>query len=322
MYSAFDHWAYWSQMLTVISMFLPCTQWVFGPLSPVPALRPIEYECDRPVILAVDSCMNGVGFILLQLGEDKKRYPSRFGSITFNDRESRYSQAKLELYGLFRALKQTQLFMIGVKKLIIEMDAKFIKGMLNNPTLHPNDAINRWIAAILLFDFELVHVPAEKHTGADGLSRRPHATNDPQTDNPKELEDWIDSNSGFFIETHSPPSPYDPAPSLSIVLHASSPPPSSPPESPKPDHPTTIPRSAKAIECDRKLEVVRQFLETQKRPSDFSDEKYRQFIRQATGYFIMNGKLFRKNHDSGPQLVPNPEDTGDKYRFTDQVNVE
>ena len=28
-----------------------------------PALRPIEYECDRPVILAVDSCMNGVGYI-------------------------------------------------------------------------------------------------------------------------------------------------------------------------------------------------------------------------------------------------------------------
>ena len=35
MYSAFDHWAYWSHMLTVISMFSPYTQWVFGPLSPV-----------------------------------------------------------------------------------------------------------------------------------------------------------------------------------------------------------------------------------------------------------------------------------------------
>ena len=35
MYSVFDHWAYWSHMLTVISMFSPCTQWVFGPLSPV-----------------------------------------------------------------------------------------------------------------------------------------------------------------------------------------------------------------------------------------------------------------------------------------------
>jgi len=35
MYSIFNHWAYWSHMLTVLSMFSPCTQWVFGPLSPV-----------------------------------------------------------------------------------------------------------------------------------------------------------------------------------------------------------------------------------------------------------------------------------------------
>ena len=39
MYSAFNHWAYWSHMLTVISMFSPCTQWVFGPLSPVSVLE-------------------------------------------------------------------------------------------------------------------------------------------------------------------------------------------------------------------------------------------------------------------------------------------
>ena len=269
-----------------------------------PALRPIEYECDRPVILAVDSCMNGVGYILLQLGEDKKRYPSRFGSITFNDRESRYSQAKLELYGLFRTLRQTQLFTIGVRKLIVEMDAKFIKGMLNNPTLHPNDAINRWIAAILLFDFELVHVPAEKHTGADGLSRRPRDSNDPDLDDPEELEDWIDTHSGFFIEMNSRPSPYDPAPPLSLVLHA---------EPPSPDIPElssaiAIPRSDKAAKREQRLDTIREFLTTLKRPPDFSDEGYRQFIRQATDYFVNDGKLFRKNRDNGPQLVPDPED--------------
>ena len=74
----------------------------------------------------VDSCANGTGYILLQLGKDRKRYPSQFSSITFNDRESRYSQAKLELYGLFWSLKHTQLYTIGIKKLIVEMDAKFI----------------------------------------------------------------------------------------------------------------------------------------------------------------------------------------------------
>jgi len=106
-----------------------------------PTLRPIDYESGRTVILAVDLCANGAGYILFQEGEDNKRYPSRFGSITFNDCESRYSQAKLELYGLLRSLQAMQLYTIGAKKLIVGMDAKFIKGMINNPTLHPNDAV-------------------------------------------------------------------------------------------------------------------------------------------------------------------------------------
>ena len=39
------------------------------------------------------------------------------------------------------------------------MDAKYIKGMINNPDLQPNATINRWIAGILLFHFELCHIP-------------------------------------------------------------------------------------------------------------------------------------------------------------------
>ena len=272
-----------------------------------PALRPIDYESERPVILAVDSCMNGVGFILLQLGEDKKRYPSRFGSIVFNDRESRYSQAKLELYGLFRALKQTQLFTIGVKKFIVEMDAKFIKGMLNSPALHPNDAINRWISAILLFDFELVHVPADKHTGADGLSRRPHATDDPPSEDPDELDDWIDSHSGFFIELSSPESPNDPSPSMAFAISSEPdlpPSPSASTQSPEP----SIPRSIRAVRRDDKLVTIREFLSTLKRPPDFHEDEYRQFLRQAAEFFLMDQKLFRKHRDGRVQLVPHPPD--------------
>ena len=92
------------------------------------------------------------------------------------------------------------------------MDAKYIKGMLNHPTLHPNDAINRWIATILLFNFKLVHIPAEKHTGANGLSHCPHAGEDPLLDDSNEIKDWINSNARFFIEVYSSPLPYDSAP--------------------------------------------------------------------------------------------------------------
>jgi hypothetical protein len=81
------------------------------------AIKGIDYECDREVILAVDSSYIGVGFILLQEGVDGKRYPSRYGSITWNVTEQKYSQAKLELYGLFRALKAVKMYTVGLKKL-------------------------------------------------------------------------------------------------------------------------------------------------------------------------------------------------------------
>ena len=54
----------------------------------------------------------------------------------------------------------------------MEVDAKYIKGMLNEPDLWPNAAINRWIQGILMFHFTPIHVPATKHVGPDALSRR------------------------------------------------------------------------------------------------------------------------------------------------------
>jgi hypothetical protein len=124
-----------------------------------PALWPIDYICGRKVILVVDSSYIAVGFMLLQLGVDEKHYPAWFGLIPWNPRESRYSQAKLELYGLFHALRAYCLWLIGLPKFTVETDAKYIKGMLNHLDIQPNVAINRWIASILLFDFDLVHVP-------------------------------------------------------------------------------------------------------------------------------------------------------------------
>ena len=69
-----------------------------------PALQHLDYESGQEVVLAVDTSVITVGFILSQEGEDGKRYPNCFGSISLTSVESRYSQAKLELYGLFRSL--------------------------------------------------------------------------------------------------------------------------------------------------------------------------------------------------------------------------
>ncbi|KIK72650.1 hypothetical protein PAXRUDRAFT_89367, partial [Paxillus rubicundulus Ve08.2h10] len=83
------------------------------------------------VILAVNTSIIVAGYILFQLGEDGKCYSNQFRSITLNKVESYYSRAKLELYGL-------------IANFTVELNAKYeyVKGMINNPDLQHNAAIN------------------------------------------------------------------------------------------------------------------------------------------------------------------------------------
>jgi len=75
--------------------------------------------------------------------------------------------------------------LISIHKLVVEMDALYICGMLNHPDIQPNATINHWITAILLFNFKLVYIPVEKHRGPDGLSQHePADGEDNDKDNP------------------------------------------------------------------------------------------------------------------------------------------
>jgi hypothetical protein len=48
----------------------------------------------------------------------------------------------LELYSLFHVLCVVRIFIFGVKNLTMEVNMKYIKGMINNPDLQPNMTIN------------------------------------------------------------------------------------------------------------------------------------------------------------------------------------
>lgn len=137
-----------------------------------PALRTINYEWD--VYLAVDTSYKAIGWFIYQLDpiEPKKKYYNYFGSITMNAREARFSQAKRELYGLKLSLEASYYYVYGCRRLTVETDASYIKGMLDNPSCGPNATINRWIEETRKFHFSLIHVKGILH-GPDGLSRRP-----------------------------------------------------------------------------------------------------------------------------------------------------
>ena len=245
-------------------------------ISQAPALRPIDYTSKQPVILAVDSSQIAVGFILYQLDEEGRRRPARYGSLLMNERESRYSQPKLELYGLFRALRHFRLYLIGVQNLHVEVDAKSIKGMLNNPDLQPNATMNRWIQGILLFDFKLVHVPAKDHSAPDALSRRSSMEEEYIENKDGDLDDIALHATGSTISTSSTTYAIEPE---EWVLVAT--------------------RDA----ADLELLNICHFLLHLEIPPEVPIKARQAFIKKAQKYFLENGQMFKRQPMSDPLKV-------------------
>ena len=263
-----------------------------------PALRPIDYSSDSPVILAVDTSQTTVGFYLCQEDPDNpcKRYFARFGSIALNEREHRFSQPKLELYRLFHTLRAYKIFIVGVRNLIVEVDARYIIGMLNNPDTAPSASINRWIVSVLTFHFKLRHVPGKQH-GPDGLSQHPPQPGDLAIAEDKDgFDDWVDNLYGFMHLINHPV----PAPRSDILLGAlvedvqGADFDSSEPEEEKPDY-NIIPRTMNAARADKRLEQVHDWLTFMEQPEDMLDKEYGDLMQYATGFFIDDHNLWRRN---------------------------
>lgn len=278
------------------------------------AIRAIDYASDKEATLAVDSSWMAVGFILSQKGEDGKRYPSRYGSITWNETEQRYSQVKLELYGLFRALQAVKMYIIGVQNLVVEVDAKYIKGMINNPDIQPNATINRWIAGILLFNFQLRHVSAKDHTPADGLSRRPEAVGDPEEIN--DAEEWIDHAYAFSMECININDPINLGPAIGDRSESKGSYQRKTDSESNGQKPSTInqnektmpaglmiPRTENAVKGDNRLNAVKKFLDSPQTKLPSSEHDLKRFVKYASEFFILENKLWRKDSHGKHKIV-------------------
>ena len=229
-----------------------------------------------------------------------------FSSIALNNRERRFSQPKLELYGLFHALHAYKIFIIKVRNLIVEVDTRYIRGMLNNPDIAPSASINRWIVSILTFHFKLRHVPG-KHHGPDGLSRRPPRPEDlPDEDNPEDFKDWVDNLYGFIHLINAP----SPAPSSTNLIHAFASEqvsgPSDTTNFKRPNPPFEyykVPRSAAAIAADKQLMLAHDWLVTLKWSDDITDHEFALVTRYASGFFTQGSALWKRDAQGAHKRV-------------------
>jgi len=281
----------------------------------LPALRSIDYHSSSPVIVAVDTSPIAVGFYLAQADPDepKKRYFARFGSITLNERECHFSQPKLELYGLFRALRalKSEVHIIGVRNLVVEVDCQSIKGMLDNPDLAPNASMNHWIIAICMFHFELIHVPGILH-GPDGLSCHPSQPDDaPDEEDGEEFEDWIDQVYGFVQHINPHPTVYllPSSTSLSTLVQSKLVEPAAPSNRIILEEATyeDVPCSDDAIAEDARVNAVRLWLASREHPPNLDDKQLQSFVGYAASFFLHGGVLWHRNEHGAHQRVLNPD---------------
>lgn len=291
---------------------------------------------DNVVTLGIDLSKYAVRFFLAQSDDSGRHWYNRFGSITWNERESNYSQPKVELYGLFQALRAMRNYLVSIRRLEIEVDAKYIKGMLANPDVQPNTTINCWIAGILLFNFTLVHIPAIRHTVADGLSRRPPAPSNPI--NADDHEEWIDNANGFMQHLdniplsimayntrsrHTIPTPEglidtsdDDADTDSDSEADNS---NVPVRLPTPNVANNaansdMPYTSHSAASNTQLDLVLAFHDSPHRPEDMTDQKFRRFVRYVAKFFVKGAQLWRCDAEGCHKLVIHREQRQDLIR--------
>ena len=262
-----------------------------------PALISINYKSEHKVYLSVDSSFRAVGWILSQDCEDGQRRPSRFGSIGWNKRESHYSQPKIELYGLFRTLRALRMHVVGVTNLVVEMDAQYVRGMLSNPNVQPNAAINRWIAAILLFNFKLVHVPAEKHHGPDGLSR--HEPIPGEDDDKGDPEEWVDDvlALGVWLDTWNEHRSAYPGSTVKVFQATEG------VRTPSGDELTFPLPSERARARDNELPEIYRFLADGRQPDGRHTSKLDRLHQHSRQFFMHDKRLWQQHAQGRHQLI-------------------
>ena len=115
-------------------------------LQLAPALRKVNYEYGRPLIVTVDASPTSIGWAIGQDDEQGHKYVIRFGAKVLSARQRYYPQIKRELWGMVTTLKNGKEYLIGAC-VVVETDCLPLLGMISSCST-PDTAMLRWIAYI------------------------------------------------------------------------------------------------------------------------------------------------------------------------------
>ena len=125
----------------------------------------------KPYILHTDASCTGLGAVLYQEHEGKKRVVA-YASRGLSRSEARYSAHKLEFLALKWAVTEKFNDYLYGTEFTVVTDSNPLTYLLTSAKL---DATSyRWLSAISTYSFKITYRAGTQNADADGLSRRPH----------------------------------------------------------------------------------------------------------------------------------------------------
>ena len=133
-------------------------------------------DWNREIILRSDGANGdgrGLGFSILQRGDDGKEKFILHHSRTLKREQKRYTPIEIEVYSVMLALEKFPQYFYH-KKFRLEVDAKAMLGIFRNTQNEkPNRRIWKWVYILFQFNFRIVHIKGKDNTISDWLSRHP-----------------------------------------------------------------------------------------------------------------------------------------------------
>jgi hypothetical protein len=127
-----------------------------------------RFDPSLKTFLSTDASNVGIGSVLYQLDETKKKRYIRFFSSALNKAERGYSAVRKELLAITQSLDYFKHYLFG-RKFTIETDSRALTFFYTQKKLNP--MLITAAETLFMYDFDIVHLPGIQNVLPDSLSR-------------------------------------------------------------------------------------------------------------------------------------------------------